>query len=132
MVGGVGEQVPVLVDGAALGRHLRPQRRQRLLQAGGAVDDQELGRLQPAGDEVVEQRPPGGLALAAHVPHRQQHLLAVAADAEDDQERDRRRLLVEPDPHDGAVEDQPDDVFRGERGASTRPPSRSSLSARCG
>src|SRR5512144_2421779 len=68
-----------------------------------------------AGDQVVEQRPPGGLALAAHVAHRQQHLLAVAADAEDNEERDRRRLLVEPDTHDGAVEDQPDDVFLGER-----------------
>src|SRR5512132_1681368 len=69
MVGGVREQVPVLVDGAALGRHLGPQRRQRLLEAGSAVDDQEFGRLQPAGDQVVEERPPSGLALAAHVLH---------------------------------------------------------------
>src|SRR5207342_2955882 len=43
----------------------------------------EFGRLQPAGDEVVEQRPPGGLALAAHVLHGEQHLLAVAAHVED-------------------------------------------------
>jgi len=100
----------VLVNRAALCRDVRPQRCERLLQTGRAVDDQELGRLQPAGDEIVEQRPPGGLALAAHVAHGQQHLLAVAANAEDDQQRDRCRLLVQPDAHDGAVEDQPDDV----------------------
>ena len=41
----------MLVNGAALGRHLRPQRHQRLLQTGGAVDDQEFGRLQSAGDD---------------------------------------------------------------------------------
>jgi hypothetical protein len=51
------------------------------------------------------------LALAAHIAHRQQYLLPVGADAEDNEERDRRRLPVEPDTHDGTVEDQPDDVF---------------------
>ena len=69
------------------------------------------GVFSPRATQVVEQRPPGGLALAAHVLHGEQHLLAVAPHAEDDEERDRRRLLVEPDAHDGAVEDQPDDVF---------------------
>src|SRR5512132_1412447 len=48
-----------------------------------------------------------------NVLHGEQHLLAVAAHAEDDEERDRRRFLVEPDAHDGAAEDQPDDVFLG-------------------
>ena len=105
----------MLVNRAALCRDVRPQRRERLLQTGRAVDDQELGRLQPAGDEIVEQRPPGGLALAAHVAHGQQHLLPVATDTEDNQQRDRCRLLVQPDAHDGAVQDQPDDIFLAER-----------------
>jgi hypothetical protein len=40
MVGGVGQQVTVLVNRAPLGRHLGPQRRQRLLEAGATVDGQ--------------------------------------------------------------------------------------------
>ena len=85
VIGGVGQEVSVLVNRVALSWHLRPQRRQRLLQAGRAVDDQDMGRLQPAGDQVVKQRSPGGLALAAHVLRGEQHFLAVAADAEDDE-----------------------------------------------
>ena len=88
--GGIGDIAHAQSTGAITpdpldGWHLRPQRRQRLLQAGRAVDDQEFGRLQPAGDQVVKQRPPGGLALAAHVLRGEQHFLAVAADAEDDE-----------------------------------------------
>lgn len=47
---------------AALDRDVGPQRRQRLLEAGRAVDYDEFGRFQSSLDEIVEQRPPGGLA----------------------------------------------------------------------
>ena len=47
-----------------------PQRGQRLFEARRAVDDDEFRRFQPALDEIVEQRPPGRLALAAHVLDR--------------------------------------------------------------
>ena len=53
--------------------------------------------------------------LAAHALDREQHLLAVLAHADDNEQRDRGRLAVEPDPDDGAVEDQPDDRLIGER-----------------
>ena len=43
----VRQQIAVLVHRAALGRRFRPQRGERLLQSGGAVDDQELGRRSP-------------------------------------------------------------------------------------
>jgi hypothetical protein len=89
------------VDRAALGRHVRPQGgHQRFLQPGRAVDDEQLGRPQPARGQIVEQRPPRRLALAAHVLDRQQHLLAIGADAEDDQEGDAGGLPVEPDADD--------------------------------
>lgn len=104
----------MLVHRAALGRHLGPERRQRLLQAGGAVDDQERRGAQAAGDQVFEHGPPGRLALSAHVAHRQQRLLTVAADAEHHQQRDRGRLAVQPHPHDGPVEDHADDVLASE------------------
>ena len=73
------------------------------------------GRLQAAGDEIVENRAPGLGALAAHVLDREQHLLAVRAHADDDEQRDRGRLAVEPDAHHGAVEDQPHDRLLGQR-----------------
>src|SRR4029450_347114 len=76
---------------------------------GRTIDDEQLGRPQPASSEIVEQRPPGGLALAAHVLDRQQHLPAVGTAAEGHQERDVAGLAVEPDPDDRAVEDQPHD-----------------------
>ena len=41
-LGCVGEQVAVLVDRAALGRHVAPEGGQRLLQPGPAVDNQKL------------------------------------------------------------------------------------------
>ena len=39
----MGEQIAVLVDGAALGRHITPEGSQRLLQPAPAIDNQELG-----------------------------------------------------------------------------------------
>ena len=105
----------MLVHGAALDSHVGPQRRQRLFEARRAVDDDQLRRSQSAPDEIVEQRAPGRLALAAHALDRQQHLLAVGAHAERDEQRDRGRLSVEPNARDRAVEDQPDDRLLGER-----------------
>jgi hypothetical protein len=63
----MGQQIALLMHGAALDRNIGPQRRQRLLQAGRAVDDDEFRRLQAAFDQIVEQRPPGRLSLAAHL-----------------------------------------------------------------
>ena len=39
----VGEQIAMLVDGAALGGDVAPEGSQRLLQPGRAIDNQELG-----------------------------------------------------------------------------------------
>ena len=41
----------------------------------------------------------GGLALAVPISHGEQTPLTVAADAQDDHERDRPRLLIKPDAH---------------------------------
>ncbi len=60
-----GQEVAVLVNRAALNQNIRPKRGQRLLEAGSAIDDDELRRLQAAIDEAVEERPPGGFASAA-------------------------------------------------------------------
>ena len=58
-LGRVGQQVPVLVDRAALHRHAVPDGGDRLLQPRRAVDDEELGPAQAALDEVVEDGAPG-------------------------------------------------------------------------
>src|SRR5438105_10592787 len=63
--GRVGQQVAMLVDGAALGRHIAPQRGQRLLQPSPAIDNQELRRAQPALDKGDEDGPPTLAALAS-------------------------------------------------------------------
>ena len=56
------EQVAVLVHGAALDRQLRaPQCGERGLEPGRTVDDDEVGALQAAGVEVVEELAPGVL-----------------------------------------------------------------------
>ena len=57
----------MLVDGAALGWHIAPQRGQRLLQPGSAVDHQELWPAQPALAKVVEHGAPSLAGFAAHV-----------------------------------------------------------------
>src|SRR5260370_12020329 len=105
----------MLVNRATLRRHIAPDGRQSRLQARTAVDDQKLGLAQPTLDEVIENRPPGLLCLATHVLHGKQYFLAVLADPEHDQQRDRRGFLVEPHPHHGAVENQAHDRFVGER-----------------
>ena len=101
---------------------MAPERGKRFLEAGRAVDDDEFRRLQAAIDEIVEKRPPGGFAFAAHVLDRQENLLAVLPDAEGDEQGNRGRFLVEPDAHDRAIEDQPDDrLVRRANGRSKRP-----------
>jgi hypothetical protein len=57
-LGRVGEQVAVLVNRAALGRHVAPERGQRLLQPAPTVNNQELWLAQPALDEIVEDGAP--------------------------------------------------------------------------
>ena len=52
------------VNRAALSRHVGPQRRQRPLQPGAAVGDQELRRTQAVGNEAVQDAAPRRLALA--------------------------------------------------------------------
>ena len=128
----MGEQIAMLVHGAAWNSHVGPQRRQRLFEARRAVDDDQLRRRQSAPDEIVEQRAPSRLALAAHGLDREQHFLAVRAHAERDEQRDRGRLPVEPNARDRAVEDQPDDRLLGERARHSRRPSRPSPCARSG
>ena len=66
-LGSVGQQVAVLVNRAALGRHVAPEGSQRLLQPGPAVDHQELRLTQPAPDEIVENGAPRLAGLATHV-----------------------------------------------------------------
>ena len=110
----MGEEVAMFVNRAALDQNIRPKPGQRLLDAWSAIDDDELSPLQAAFDEVVEERSPGGFAFTAHVLARERHLLAVLSHAKGDEKRDRRRFLVEPDPHDRAIEDQPDDWLVGE------------------
>src|SRR5471030_1314051 len=109
------EQVSVLMDRAALDRHYVPDRGDGLVEPRRAIDDEKLGPPQPALDEIVEDSAPGLGALAAHAFDREQHLLAVRAHAENDEQRDRGRLAVEPYANDGAVEDQAHDRIPGQR-----------------
>src|SRR5215470_20182806 len=78
-LGCVSEQVPVLVDRTALGRHVAPEGGQCLLHPSAAVDDQELWLAQPALDEILENGAPRLAGLAAHILGGQQHFLAVLA-----------------------------------------------------
>src|SRR5258707_2220831 len=110
-VGCMGEQVAMLVDGAALSRHVTPQGRQRLLQPGPAIDNQKPWLDQPALDEIVENDAPRLAGLATHVLYRQQHLLAVLTHAEHDQKNDFFGLTFEPDLKHGAVDNQADDLL---------------------
>ena len=129
---GVGEQVALLVHGAALHRHVGPQARERRLEALAAVDDDQLWLGQAARQQIVEHGPPGGFGLAAHVLDREHHLLAVAADAEDNQQRDGGGLAIQPHLDHGAVEDQPHDVVAGQIALLPGLPGRRGFSARRG
>jgi site-specific DNA recombinase len=102
------------VHRAALGRHIGPQRGQGAFQSGGSVDDQEFGCAQATTDQIIKDAAPRRFALTPHVLHRQEHLLPVAAYAQHDQQRYGGRFPIEPDPHDRAIQDQPDDVLLGQ------------------
>ena len=129
-LGGVREEIAMLVNRAALDRHAVPDDGDGLVEPRRAVDDEELGPSQTALDEIVEDGAPGLGALAAHALDREQHLLAVLAYAKDDKERDRSRFAVEPRAHHCAVDNEPArSVLRQASGRST-PPSRSSPCAR--
>ena len=80
-LGGVREQVPVLVDRAALDRHAVPDGGDGLVEPRRAIDDEEFRTPQPAIDEVSEDSALSLGALAAHALDREQHLLAVLAHA---------------------------------------------------
>jgi hypothetical protein len=55
----------MLKHGAGLNRHAVPHRGDRLVESGGAVDNQELRPPQTAFDEIVEHGAPGFGAFAA-------------------------------------------------------------------
>lgn len=94
MLRGMGWQVAVLVNGAALDRQLvSPKRDERGLEPGCPVNDDELGPFQPARIEIVEELAPRGGALPAHIPDGKQYLLAVAPHTDGGQNRDVLRLL---------------------------------------
>ena len=100
--------------GAALDRHVGPQARERRLEALAAVDNHQLWLGHATGQQIVEHGPPGGFGLAAHVLDREHHLLAVAADAEGNQQGNGRGPPIEPDLDHSAVQDQPDEVVAGQ------------------
>ena len=114
-LGGMGEQVAVLVNCAPLHRHAIPDGGNRLVEPRCAVDDEELGPSQTALDEIVEDSAPGFGAFSAHAFDCEQHLLAVRAHAEDNEQRDRGRLAVEPHAHHRAVENKPHDRLLDQR-----------------
>src|SRR5512134_2944927 len=99
------------MDRAALNRRIRPQLGQRRLEPGSTIDDDEFRHLQSTSVEIVKERPPGGLALAAHGPDREQDLLSVPAHANGREYRDRGGFPIEPSLHQGAIQDQTHDVF---------------------
>ena len=76
---GVGEEITMLVHRAPLHRHAIPNGGDRALEPRAAIDDEEIGPLQAAPDEIVEDRAPGLGALAAHLFDRQEHFLTVLA-----------------------------------------------------
>ena len=65
--GCVSEEVAVLMDRAALGRHVAPEGGQCLLQPSAAVDDEKLWLAHPALDKIVENGAPRRAPLAAHI-----------------------------------------------------------------
>src|ERR1700690_2356913 len=83
---GVGQQITMLMHGAPLHRYAIPNGGDRALEPRAAIDDEQLGPLQAAPDEIVEDRAPGLGALAAHLFDRQEHFLTVLAHPDDDQQ----------------------------------------------
>src|SRR5665213_3653286 len=79
---GMGEQVSVLVDRAALHRNAVPDGCNGFVEPWCAIDDEELGTPQPTLDEIVQRRAPCLGAFAAHALDREQDLLAIGAYAQ--------------------------------------------------
>src|SRR5260370_34786624 len=97
----------MLMHGPSLYRYAIPNGGDRLLQSRGAVHDEELRSSQATLDQVIEHRSPGLGPLATHGLDREQDLLAIGAHADDDEQRDRGRLAVEPHAYHGAVVNEP-------------------------
>ena len=57
----MGQQVAMLVHRAALHQRLGPHQPERLLQPRRAIDDDELGGVQPARHQIIEQAAPSRL-----------------------------------------------------------------------
>ena len=74
------------VHGAPLDGHIVPQARHGSLEPLTTIHDHELRLDHTARGQILEHLPPSSLALAAHIPDGQHHLLAIAADAEGDQQ----------------------------------------------
>src|ERR687891_279890 len=84
----MGQKIALLVNRAALDRHVVPQAGERRFEAFATIDDDEIRSGEPAAGQAIQHGAPSGLAFAAHVLDGEHHLLAVAADAERDQQRD--------------------------------------------
>ena len=82
----MGEQVPVLMHGTALNRHAIPDGGDGLLQSLPTIHDQQIGATQAAIGKIIENAAPGFAALPAHALDSEQHLLAIHAHADDDQQ----------------------------------------------
>ena len=86
------EKVSVLMNRTALDRHSVPDGGNGLVEPRRAIDNEEFWPPQSALDEVIEDSAPCFGALATHALDREQHLLAVRAHAEGDEQRDGGRL----------------------------------------
>ena len=103
----MGDQVAQFVHRATLHRTVQPQHREGRLQALAAIDDQQLGPVQAARLEVLQQIAPRRLALSGQRSESQRHLLSIGSHPQGHQNRQRRALPIEAHIHHGAVEDQP-------------------------
>src|SRR5580704_19357557 len=121
-LGGVREEITVLMHGAPLHRHAIPNSGNRALKPRAAINDEELGPPQATLDEIIEHSAPSLGALAAHLFDSQENFLAVLAYAEDHEQRNGSGFAVEPHPHHGAVENQPHDRLVGQRAGIPRVP----------
>jgi hypothetical protein len=64
----MGQQIAMLVDGAALDRQIvAPERHERRFQTWRAIDDDKLGALQAALIQIIKELSPCGGALATHI-----------------------------------------------------------------
>lgn len=85
-LGGVGEQITVLVNRVALNGSAVPQRGDGRIEPLAAVDDEEFRPAQAAPDEIVEIGAPGLGRFIAHVLHGKQDLLTILAHTDDRQQ----------------------------------------------